>query len=168
MLAITTLSATKTAAGVGIVRIMWTSEFAHGWNTPHMRRKQLLLSYPAPSSLADSILFLAFSMTLSVQGSWQAPRRIPALFIRQNHPCTALMTSHFCCSSDNAGIFLQTHPRLAPTISNILTNNLTETPSHNAQSVQIDTSSVTFSDSAPARESLALRNCKPAQTSYIE
>jgi hypothetical protein len=55
----------------------------------------------------------------------------------------------------------RTHPRLAPTISNILNNNLTETPSHNARSVQI-TRSVTFSDSAPDHESSALRNCRPA------
>jgi hypothetical protein len=56
----------------------------------------------------------------------------------------------------------RTHPRLAPTISNILNSNLTETPSQNARSVQIDTSSVTFSGSAPDRESSALCNYKPA------
>jgi hypothetical protein len=40
------------------------------------------------------------------------------------------------------GLRRANHPWLAPTISNILKNNLTETPSHNTQSIQIDTSSV--------------------------
>jgi hypothetical protein len=44
----------------------------------------------------------------------------------------------------------RTHPRLAPTISNILNNNLLEFPFHNAQSVQVDMNCVTL-DSASLR-----------------